>query len=239
MITMTINFVDLCIIVFMIVYFIIAIFKAKTYSLTTFFTVSALLFLMYASNLFRMLMLAAIITKIFELDKVDFFKLFKNKDTEENSNSTEEIEAIVQATSDMAKSKTGALIVVAKDDNDIGKFGIPINADISRELLENLFVPNTPLHDGAVVLTENGQISSAGSVIPLSEEDDDVTLPQDAGTRHRAALSASKQDNVGICVLVSEERGDINIAIDGRMYSDLSEEDLKNILVKYSNINSK
>lgn len=200
-----------------------------------------LMVLIVTSQLFRVFLISLLILKFLGFGNLKFS--INKKDQEKTSSvcdQSSDIDAIVEATSDMAENNVGALIIVAEEDgNDIGKFGTSINADISRELLENIFVPNTPLHDGAVVVTENGRISTAGSVIPLSEGDDDKSLPKDAGTRHRAALSASKEDNVGVCVLVSEERGDISIAIDGIIYSGLSKEKLRDMLVEHTSLTNK
>ena len=102
-----------------------------------------------------------------------------------------------------------------------------MNAEISPQLLVNIFNPKTPLHDGAVIISEN-KIKAAACMLPLS---DDKSISKGLGTRHRSAAGMS-QESDAIVVVVSEETGKISIAKDGTLIVDLKEESLKNILIK-------
>ena len=141
----------------------------------------------------------------------------------------EDIYKISIAVSEMAKSRTGALIVMERDIKigDIAETGIEINAEVSPQLLVNLFVPNTPLHDGAVIISNN-KIVSAACILPLAN---DKEIAKELGTRHRAAIGISKETD-SIAIVVSEETGKISIAKDGTLIADVDEEKLKKILIK-------
>lgn len=141
----------------------------------------------------------------------------------------ENIYKIVIAVEEMAKSKTGALIVLERDIriNDVISTGIEMNSEISPQLLVNIFVPKTPLHDGAVVISDN-KIISAACILPLANNKE---ISKELGTRHRAAIGISK-DSDAIAIVVSEESGKVSIAKDGTLIADVSEEALKKILIK-------
>lgn len=130
---------------------------------------------------------------------------------------------------EMAKTKTGALIVLEREIKigDIINTGILINAEISPQVLVNIFTPKTPLHDGAVIISDN-KITAAACMLPLASDQD---IAKELGTRHRAAIGISKESD-SIAVVVSEETGKISIAKDGTLYADLKEESLKKILLK-------
>ena len=102
-----------------------------------------------------------------------------------------------------------------------------MNSEISPQLLVNIFVPNTPLHDGAVVI-RNNRIEAAACILPLANNAD---ISKELGTRHRAAVGISKESDA-IAIVVSEESGKISIAKDGTLIADVKEEALKNILIK-------
>ena len=146
----------------------------------------------------------------------------------------EDIYKIVIAATELAKTKTGALIVIERDIKiqDIIATGIPMDADVSPQLLVNIFVPKTPLHDGAVVISGN-KIAAAACVLPLA---DDKDIAKELGTRHRAAIGISKESD-SIVVVVSEETGKISVAKDGTLIADVREDVLKKILI--SNIVTK
>lgn len=146
----------------------------------------------------------------------------------------EDIYKVVIAATELAKTKTGALIVIERDINiqDIISTGVPMNSEVSPQLLVNLFVPKTPLHDGAVVISNN-KIAAAACVLPLA---DDADIAKELGTRHRAAIGISKESD-SIAVVVSEETGKISVAKDGTLIADLREDVLKKILI--SNIVTK
>ena len=141
----------------------------------------------------------------------------------------EDIYKVVIAVSELAKSKTGALIVFERDIRlqDIVETGVVIDSEISPQLLVNIFVPKTPLHDGAVIIANN-KISSAACILPLTDDKDVV---RGLGTRHRAAIGISKESDA-IAVVVSEETGKISIAKDGTLIIDVEEDALKRILIK-------
>jgi diadenylate cyclase len=136
------------------------------------------------------------------------------------------IEAVTEAASDMAKENVGALMVLERETGlqDYIESGIPIDALPSPELLNGIFYPNSPLHDGAVVLRGN-RVVAAGVTLPLSEN----TPPGELGTRHRAALGITERTDA-VSVVVSEETGNISVAADGRMYTRLDEARLRALL---------
>ena len=140
----------------------------------------------------------------------------------------EDIYKIVIAVMELAKSKIGALIVIQRDIKiqDIISTGIIMNSEISPQLLVNVFTPNTPLHDGAVVVNNN-KIMAAACMLPLAGDKD---ISKELGTRHRAAIGISKESDA-IAVVVSEETGKVSIAKDGTLIADVKEEALKKILI--------
>ena len=150
------------------------------------------------------------------------------------SKTKEDIYKVVFATTELAKNKTGALIVIERDIKlkEIISTGVIINSEISPQLLVNIFTPNTPLHDGAVIIKEN-KVAAAACMLPLSSDED---LAMGLGTRHRAAIGMSKESDA-IVIVVSEETGKISIAKEGNLIADLKEEALKKILI--SNIITK
>ena len=141
----------------------------------------------------------------------------------------EEIYKVAIAAFELSKSKTGALIVLERDIEikDIIATGIAIDSEISPQLLVNIFIPNTPLHDGAVVIS-GGRIKAAACMLPLAGDKD---IARELGTRHRAAIGISKESDA-IAVVVSEETGKVSIAKDGVLIADVKEETLKKILIK-------
>ncbi len=155
----------------------------------------------------------------------NFFGIEKNIETK----TREDIYKIVIAVEEMAKKKTGALIVIQRDISlsDIVSTGIEMGAEISPQLLVNIFVPNTPLHDGAVIINNN-KIAAAACILPLANGAD---ISKELGTRHRAAVGISKEYDA-IAIVVSEESGKVSIAKDGTLIADVKEEALKKILIK-------
>lgn len=162
------------------------------------------------------------------------FTKFFGIDSDLATKTKEDIYKVVIATEELAKSKTGALIVLERDINiqDIENTGVPMNAEVSPQLLVNIFVPKTPLHDGAVVISNN-KIAAAACVLPLA---DNVDVGKGLGTRHRAAIGISKESDA-IAVVVSEETGKVSVAKDGTLIADVREDVLKKILI--SNIVTK
>lgn len=150
------------------------------------------------------------------------------------SKTKEGIYKIVLAVVELSKNKTGALIVIERDIKlkEIISTGVTLNAEISPQLLVNIFTPNTPLHDGAVVIKDN-KIAAAACMLPLANDED---IARELGTRHRAAIGMSKESDA-IIIVVSEETGRISIAKEGTLIADLKEEAIKKILI--SNIITK
>jgi len=133
----------------------------------------------------------------------------------------------VSACMQMAKDRTGALIVFARENSlrDESQTGTVLDARISSTLLQNIFYDKAPLHDGAVIVS-NGRIVSAGCVLPLS---DNAHLSRELGMRHRAALGVSENSDA-VAVIVSEETGAISVAVSGRLRRRLTEETFKTLL---------
>lgn len=144
----------------------------------------------------------------------------------------EEIERVVDeitiAAVNLSQTKTGALMVIEQETglNDFLESGIIIDAYVTSALLENIFVVNTPLHDGSVVIRRD-RIIAAACVLPLTEQEVDKEL----GTRHRAGVGVTENSDA-IAVIVSEETGIISLAINGKITRSYSPERLKNILTK-------
>ena len=157
------------------------------------------------------------ITKYFGLDK------------DLATKTKEDIYKVVIAALELAKSKTGGLIVIERDIqiSDIIDTGIKVDAEVSPQLIVNLFTPNTPLHDGAVIISKN-KIAAAACILPLA---DDRDIAKELGTRHRAGIGISKESDA-IAVIISEETGKISVAKDGTLIADVKEDSLRNILIK-------
>lgn len=157
-----------------------------------------------------------------------FSRLF-GTDQDLNSKKKENIYKIAIAAVELAKQKKGALIVIEREIRikDIISTGIIMNSEISPQLLVNIFEPNTPLHDGAIVISDN-KIAAASCMLPLA---DDKDIARELGTRHRAAIGISKESDAMV-VVVSEETGKISIAKDGTLIADVREDVLKKILIK-------
>ena len=145
------------------------------------------------------------------------------------SKESDTINEVVQASLSLSRQKIGALIVFERKTgiNEIIQTGTDLNADVSRELLINIFIPNTPLHDGAVVIRRN-YIKAAACFLPLTEN---KNLNKELGTRHRAALGITEKSDC-LSLVVSEETGSISIAINSKLYRDLNEERLRNMLTQ-------
>lgn len=157
------------------------------------------------------------------------FTKFFGLDSDLATKTKEDIYKVVIAATELSKTKTGALIVLERDINiqDIIATGVPMNSEISPQLLVNIFVPKTPLHDGAVIINNN-KIVAAACILPLANSTD---ISKDLGTRHRAAVGISKEYDA-IAIVVSEESGKVSIAKDGTLIADVKEEALKKILIK-------
>lgn len=152
--------------------------------------------------------------------------LFKHK-KDTDADSRQAVLAVVYACMSMSRSKTGALIVFQRKMplGDYEKTGDMISADINMRLIENIFFKNSPLHDGAMIIA-GGRIASVGCILPVSH---DMNIPKSLGLRHRAALGMSQVTDA-VCVIVSEETGNISVAKDGSMQVKVSNLDLERIV---------
>lgn len=141
----------------------------------------------------------------------------------------EAIMPVVMACMDMSRNRTGALIVLERTVklDDIVETGDMIDARINQRLIENIFFKNSPLHDGAMIIS-NGRIRAAGCILPVSH---DLDIPKELGLRHRAAMGIS-QDSDAIAIVVSEETGRISAALRGEFKLRLSAEELESLLTK-------
>lgn len=139
------------------------------------------------------------------------------------------IEELCQACVALAKSKTGALIVIERETGlkNYVEAGTPLESRISQDLLSSIFQPASPIHDGAVII-RNSRISSAGCLLPISR---DPSINRELGTRHRAALGLT-QETDALVLVVSEERGEISLVHHGAMLRDLSEAELRHHLLE-------
>jgi len=153
----------------------------------------------------------------------------ESKTVEEGVLSTKSIDELVKGSFELAKTKTGALMVIEQQISldDYEKTGIPLDAKISSQLIVNIFEHNTPLHDGAVVIRGN-TITAATCYLPLS---DNLAISKELGTRHRAGLGVSEASDAFV-IIVSEETGKVSVANGGTLYRDLNGDDLRNRLRK-------
>lgn len=132
------------------------------------------------------------------------------------------VQELDKAVQYMARRKIGALISIELQDSleEYARTGIPINGNVSNQLLINIFIPNTPLHDGAVII-QDFKITSAASYLPLSEN---PLISKDLGTRHRAAIGLSEVTD-SVTIVVSEETGGISVAHQNKLHREMSRED--------------
>lgn len=150
-------------------------------------------------------------------------------DIEEENSSLQSVDKVADAAIQMSKEKTGALIVYEKESNlgEIINTGVAINADISKELLLNIFVTDTPLHDGAVIIKDN-RIAAASCILPITDREG---LDREYGTRHRAAIGLSEASDA-LVIIVSEETGKISLAMNGKLIKGVQPDVLRKELKK-------
>lgn len=243
--------VDLAIVIFLVYCFFKVVRGSRAWQLIK--GIALLIIATWVSGLFNLKILNWILTGIMNLGVIAIIVIFQpelrrgleqlgtNKltrffgiDKDVSTKTKEDIYKIVIAATELSKAKTGALIVLERDIKiqDIIGTGIPMEAEVSPQLLVNIFEPKTPLHDGAVVISGN-KIAAAACVLPLA---DDTDIAKELGTRHRAAIGISKESD-SIVVIVSEETGKISVAKDGTLIADVREDVLKKILI--SNIVTK
>ena len=153
--------------------------------------------------------------------------LFANYNRKENEAEIKLVDALDQAIQYMSKRRIGALITVQMNTglDDYIETGIPLDADVSGALLINIFIPNTPLHDGAVTIKDN-RIAVAAAYLPLSESN---LIPKELGTRHRAAVGISEVTDA-LTIVVSEETGGVTITKNNELIRDLTQQDYRKLL---------
>lgn len=149
--------------------------------------------------------------------------LFEHRSTLDEEEAMKVVKEIVIASKELSRTKTGALLVIEREMglNDISDTGIKIDGLITSEFLLNVFIVNTPLHDGAAII-RGKRLISAGCLLPLTER---RGLPKELGTRHRAAIGISEQCDA-LVLIVSEETGTISIADNGKLTRRFDEETL-------------
>ena len=202
-----------------------------------------LLLVMWVSGLLRLTMIHSLLQNLLELGLIAIVVLFQpelrrllvrlgsgkfmNLGTAVPTSSESVIAQTVLACTDMASTKTGALIVFERTTllNDQMGTGTIVNADVTSELLRNIFFVKAPLHDGAVIIRE-GRIAAAGCMLPLTQN---ANLSSDLGMRHRAGIGMSEHSDA-VVVIVSEETGSISVAIDGMLKRHLSADTFEKIL---------
>lgn len=140
---------------------------------------------------------------------------------------TSVVDEICRAAAQLARQRYGALIVVERD-TGLGEFidrAVPIDSAVSRQLLITIFFPNTPLHDGAVIIRHD-RVAAAAAVLPLTEQE----IGGNLGTRHRAAVGVTEVSDA-LAIVVSEETGQISLATDGRLRRNLTQERLRHLML--------
>jgi diadenylate cyclase len=205
-----------------------------------------IIFLIPVSSFFHLTMLNWILTKTITIGVLSLIIIFQpeirralehlgrtnflDRRLIEDEEKLEKIIAeISNAVVNLSKSKTGALIILEQLTGlqDIANSGTRLDAEVSAALLENIFVPNTPLHDGATII-RNGRIVSSGCILPLTSKQD---INKKLGTRHRAAIGISENSDA-LIIIVSEETGIISLAVNGNLTRNYDSDKLRNILVR-------
>ncbi|MCF6093870.1 diadenylate cyclase CdaA [Microaerobacter geothermalis] len=163
------------------------------------------------------------------LERLGRNRIFSLSSHQEDDEVEDIVHEIVKAVQYMEKRRIGALIVIERDTgiNDYIETGIEINGKVSSELLINIFIPNTPLHDGAVILRKDA-VMAASCYLPLSEN---PFINKELGTRHRAGIGITEVSD-SLSVIVSEETGQVSIAKNGEMERNISDTQLEEWLVK-------
>jgi len=158
----------------------------------------------------------------------ELFTSQKSRDRKK-SNVKRDIMPVVMACMNMGRGKVGALIVFERSMplDDVVSTGDRIDANINQRLIENIFFKNSPLHDGALIISEH-RIKAAACILPVSH---DLDIPKELGLRHRSAMGIS-QESDALAVVVSEETGSISVAVHGEFRLRLSAEELESILTK-------
>jgi diadenylate cyclase len=164
-----------------------------------------------------------------QIGRSNFKNFFSFDENDDVIHTTFTIEEVVKAATELSRTKTGALIVVERQTKlgEIINTGTKLDSSVSAELIMNIFTPNTPLHDGALILRDN-KLKSAACFLPLT---DNPNLSKELGTRHRAALGITEVSDC-ISVVVSEETGKISYALNGGLSTNLTPDILRKALNK-------
>ncbi|AQL56779.1 diadenylate cyclase CdaA [Abyssicoccus albus] len=164
------------------------------------------------------------------LEQLGRGSLFRSSNVNKSTERETLVEEMMKSIKYMAKRRIGALIVFEKETGlkDYIETGIPINGKITSELLINIFIPNTPLHDGAMIIQGN-EIATAASYLPLS---DSPKIQKSLGTRHRAAVGISEITDA-FTLVISEETGNVSVTHDGKLYKEVNYEELEVLLNKH------
>lgn len=164
-----------------------------------------------------------------QIGRSRFKDIFNLDDTNNRIRITTLIEEIIKACAEFSKTYTGALIVIEMNTRvgEIINTGIQLDSNVTSELLINIFTPNTPLHDGAVIIRDN-KIKAAACFLPLT---DNPNLSKELGTRHRAALGITEVSDC-LAVVVSEESGKVSFALNGGLTRNLTSDTLRKALNK-------
>lgn len=164
-----------------------------------------------------------------KMGRSKFGKILSFDDVDIEEKNTNTITQICEAVGNLSENRIGALIILERDTRigDIIRTGVNLNSDVSSELLINIFVPNTPLHDGAVIIRDN-RITAASCFLPLTQNSE---LNIELGTRHRAAIGITETSDC-VSLVVSEETGKISLALDGTLTRNLTVESLQRALTR-------
>lgn len=239
-----VNIADIIIVAFL-VYYVYRLIKA-TRAEHIFKGIILLLGLFIVSKIFNMVILKFILENfltygilllivIFQpelrnvFEKIGRSKIVDVFDMDDNILVKHAVSEIVKAVEIMSLKQIGALIVIERNTKvtDVLKEGIGLNARVSSELIQNIFMPRTPLHDGAIVI-DKSQILAAKCILPLASE---VSVPKSLGTRHRAAVGITEISDA-LVVVVSEETGIISLVERGKLTRNLTGDELKDLLLK-------
>ncbi|MBQ8783027.1 MAG: diadenylate cyclase CdaA [Clostridia bacterium] len=153
-----------------------------------------------------------------------------NRNTVSQNRQKKAVLEICKACNDMSEKKIGALIVLERDValNEVVSTGVGLDAAVSKELIGSIFFPNSPLHDGAVIVRD-GRVCAAGCILPLTQN---TNISSDLGTRHRASIGVSEQSDA-VVVVVSEETGQVSVVHKGVLERDVSDGVLIELLTSY------
>ena len=238
------DIIDILIVSFLLYYLIIFIYERRAGKLAV--GVVLLFLLLAISSLFKLLVVSYILKNVLQVGIIALFILFqpelrsmlekmgnesfknlKFRDNKDEEEAEKVIETVSSTVSELAKNKTGALIVIERGTKlgDTIKTGVEINADVNTYLIKNIFFDKAPLHDGAIIIRGN-KIHACGCFLPLSYNTDII---RNVGTRHRAAIGMSENSDA-LVIAVSEETGIISIAQGGQLIRNFDKESLEKFL---------